>query len=142
MMSRREWQEQKLAKGLCPECGRNPRGDKTQLCEPCRERRNARVRTRRAKRLERERCIECGVHEVEGRIRCRACKDRRNAMQRTWRAAPINPPAAPAPTPAAELAPIGPLRGKKVKLGVQDNAPIAARSVSNYELRKLGWWRP
>jgi len=45
--------QERLEKGLCPDCGKAPRGESTKLCDQCRERKaEASRRSRRNRSLQ------------------------------------------------------------------------------------------
>jgi NMD protein affecting ribosome stability and mRNA decay len=150
------FQARMLAAGLCPNCGDNPRGDATQLCDACRASQRERVQRRRLERIAQGLCVECARRPLDGKRRCRPCMDEKNAARRTSRNAqkttpePREPPRRTAmesetqDTPESSgLALVGPTKPKpKNNQFKHEETPLCSRIVTQYELRKVGAWVP
>ena len=70
---------ERLAKGICPMCGKRPLADGFKTCNECRERRNLLARKKRARYVLEGRCTSCGrelsqKEKEEGYAECLKCR--------------------------------------------------------------------
>ena len=86
----RHAQGERIAAGLCPNCGVHPPVPERRLCAGCGERKRAAERERYARRKAESRCVRCREPVPTGTYRCRRCaameasrpKERKNAADR------------------------------------------------------------
>lgn len=76
--------KQRLAQGLCQDCGKSPRVGKSPLCDRCREVRKQYMRRRAVKCQEQGICRACGADTSDGKKHCEVCieKQTQNARER------------------------------------------------------------
>ena len=81
-MPYRNFQQQRLAQGLCLRCGKRAHRPNRQQCAPCAKRKRVSAEDRRRERRARGLCMHCGVNPTT-RSRCDECAERRNDLARS-----------------------------------------------------------
>jgi hypothetical protein len=71
-----ERRRQRVAQGLCGQCGEGPPAAGRKWCEPCLAEHRARILSRIRQLRDEGRCIRCGTRDIGGHSLCPECSDR------------------------------------------------------------------